>query len=175
MSLNARVGLLAIVALVLSPVWLPLTPFCWWWLRRQRAQGRAAGLRWLLPFQAEALGAFAEATMLEAPGGGYAVVAKNADRYLAAVHSPRHWRTAMMLTLLEFGPCLLGRRRLSRLPLAARRRWIETRYSTTRGLFAVPSLARQLVRMGYYADQGVARRLGFRGMRERTTPARAAG
>lgn len=167
MSLNTRVALLSLLVLACAPLWLPFTPLLWLWLRRQRAHARATGLRELLPCHAAALVAYAEATLLEPPAEGWTCVASNVDRYLAAVRSPRHWRTAMMLTVLEFAPCLLLRRRLSRQPLPARQRWIERHYSTTRGLFALPSLARQLARMGYYTAPSVAQSLGFRTMRQR--------
>ena len=53
------------------------------------------------------------------------------------------------------------------MPLARRRKFVERHLATTKGLLAIPSLARQLVRMGYYTDAGVAASLGFRTMRER--------
>ncbi|MBL8748240.1 MAG: hypothetical protein JNK78_03705 [Planctomycetes bacterium] len=175
MSLNTRVGLLLLALLVSSPVWLPLLPFVLFWLSRERRLGRAEGFRTLPRFLARSIEGYAEATLGTPPAGGFATVARNVDGYLVRVRSPRHWRTTMMLALLEFSPWTRLQPRLSRLPLAARRRWIAERLSTTRGLFAVPSLVRQLVRMGYYADPSVGRSCGFRPMRERVRglPSRA--
>jgi hypothetical protein len=171
MSLNARVGLALLIVLVSVPLWLPLAPIGLWWLHRERARGRAAGLRYLPHFMMRTVTAYAEATLPAPPPDGWQQVARNVDAYLAAIHSPRHWRTSMVLAMLEFMPCLRLRRPLSRQPLAARQRWIARRLSTTRGLLAVPALARQLVRMGYYADPTVAANLGFRSMRERVQAA----
>lgn len=177
MSLNTRVAVALLLALVAMPLWLPLLPFVLWWLARERRLGRARGLTCLPRFMARALSAYAEATHVVPPPTGWKRVAHNVDSYLAAVHSPRHWRTFVVLALLEFSPCVRLRPRLSCMTLPARRAWIEKRLSTTRGLLAVPSLVRQLVRMGYYADASVARELGFRRMRERARgiPSRTRG
>ncbi len=167
MSLNTRVAVALLLALVAMPLWLPFVPFVAWWLARERRLGGEQGLACLPRFMAGALSAYAEATHAVPPPAGWKRVAENVDRYLAAVHSPRHWRTFMMLALLEFSPCLRLRPRLSCMALPARQQWIAARLSATRGLRAVPSLVRQLVRMGYYADATVARELGFRCMRDR--------
>lgn len=167
MSLNSRVAVALLLALVATPLWLPFVPFAWWWLARERRRGRASGLSCLPQFMARTLSAYAEATLIVPLPAGWHRVAVNVDGYLAAVRSPRHWRTFMMLALVEFSPWLRLRPRLSRMALPARQRWVAERLSTTRGLLAVPALVRQLVRMAYYADAGVARELGFRRMRER--------
>jgi hypothetical protein len=78
-----------------------------------------------------------------------------------------------VLVLLEFSPCLRLQAPLSRLPLAKRRRFLERHLATTKGLLAVPALARQLIRMGYYTDPGIAQRLGFRTMKQRRGPGAA--
>jgi hypothetical protein len=175
MSLNARVGFVLLSVAALLPVWLPLAPFAWWWITRERRAGRDLGLIVLPRFVAHSVMAYAEATLPVPPRGGWRDVAERTDSYLAAVQSPRHWRSLMMLFVLEFAPCLRGRRRLSRMPLAARREWIQRHLSTTRGLMAVPALARQLVRMAYYSDPSIAAGLGFRTMRERRPNAVAGG
>lgn len=174
MSLNTRIAVASLLALLATPLWLPLLPFAVWWLRQQRRLGRAAGFACLPRFLADTLAACAAATQATAPPDGWHRVARNVDQYLAAVRSPRHWRTFAMLLLLEFSPCLRLRRPLSRMAPADCRQWIDARLSTTRGLLAVPALARQLVRMGYYADREIAAALGFRRMRERARGARIA-
>lgn len=167
MSLNTRVAVLLASLLVLSPLWLPLSPFAIWWMLRERRLGRAAGMAVLPRCFADAIRAGAEATQSEPPSGGWITVARNVDSYLRSIRSPRHWRTLATLGLLEFSPWLRLRPRLSRMPLQMRRNWIAKRLSTTRGLMAVPALARQLIRMGYYTDCSVARSRGFVPMRQR--------
>jgi len=167
MSLNGRIAMVAVAALLAAPLWLPLSPFGWLWWRRQRRLARAQQLVALNAVQARAITAFAEATLPEPPEGGWATVAQNVDAYLANVDSPRHWRSLAVLTSLEFAPLLRLRAPMSRLPLERRRAFVERHLSTTRGLLAVPALARQLVRMGYYTAPDVAEKLGFRTMRAR--------
>lgn len=167
LSLNARIGLAAAGALLAAPLWLPLLPFAVVWWRRDRQNGRDAGLQVLHQSHARAIAAQAEATLPTPPAAGWDAVAANVDRYLAQLRSPRRWRTVAVLTLLEFAPCVALQAPLSRLPVAARRRFLDRHLSTTTGFGAIPSLARQLVRMGYYTDDGVAASLGFRTMRER--------
>ena len=171
MSLNARIGVAAAMALLVAPLWLPLVPLAILWRRRQRQAGRAQGLLVLDAQQARTIASVAEATFPAAPANGWPVVARNVDQYLAAVHSPRHWRTLVVLTLLEWAPLLRLRAPMSRLRTADRRAFLERHMATTHGLLAIPSLARQLVRMGYYGDAGIAERLGFRTMRQRQAPA----
>jgi hypothetical protein len=173
MSLNARVALAAVVALLASPLWLPLTPWLWWSRRRDRRAGIVAGYRSLTAQQARTIAAHAEATLPTPPPGGWVQVARNVDAYLAAVQSPRHWRTLMLLTLLEHAPRLRGKAPLSRLPLAQRTAFLERHMATTRGLLAIPALARQLVRMGYYTDARIAKELGFVTVAQRRAPARS--
>jgi hypothetical protein len=171
MSLNARVGVALSIALLTLPLWLPLVPFALWWLGRERARGRELGFAYLPRFLSHTIAGYAEATLTLPPPAGWEQVARNVDAYLAAVRSPRHWRTFLVLAMLEFMPCLRLRRPLSRQSHAARQQWIARHLSTTRGLLAVPALARQLVRMGYYADPSIAEALGFRTMRERVQAA----
>lgn len=172
MSLNGRIALLAILALATAPIWLLLSPLAWLAWRRGRSEARARGLLVLNMIQARAVVAHAEATLPSPPDGGWFVVAQNVDRYLAMVDSPRHWRSYAVLVALEFAPCLRFRRPLSRMPLAARRTFMERHLATTKGLLAIPALARQLIRMGYYTDAGIAKDLGFRTMSERRNAAR---
>lgn len=167
MSLNARVALAAAIALLLAPVWLPALPWLLAWRRRQVQRGRELGYAWLDARQAESIAAYAEATLPPLPSGEWAKVAHNVDRYLAGVHSPRRWRIGALLTLLEFAPLLRRGRPLSRMPVDVRREFLERHMATTRGILAIPALARQLVRMGYYTDPEVAARLGFRTMAQR--------
>lgn len=173
MSLNTRVGLVLLLVVAAAPLWVPVSPALIWWLARERRAGRALGLTTLPRCLASAVAGYAEATMAEPPPGGWQQVARNVDAYLSAVRSPRHWRTLVMLAMLEFAPLVALQRPLSRMPRERRRRWIERRLATTRGLMAVPSLARQLVRMGYYCDPAVARGLGFVPMGQRARQTRA--
>lgn len=175
MSLNTRVALALVVSLLLAPLWVPVLPVALVWLWRERKAARATGLAVLPRFLARSVAAYAEATFPVAPEGGWSTVSRHVDAYLAAVHSPRSWRTSVMLAILEFSPCLRLRAPFSHLRLDDRRMWVAERLSTTRGLFAVPSLVRQLVRMGYYADASVARATGFLPMRQRVRglPSRA--
>jgi hypothetical protein len=174
MSLNARIGLLLLCAVVSSPFWLPLLPFLWFAARRSRRDGRALGLLVLTAAQARTLAAMAEATLPKAPTDGWATVARNIDRYLAAVDSPRRWRTLVLIVGLEWVPLLRLQRPLSRQTAARRRVFLERHLATTHGLMAIPSLCRQLIRMGYYTDGGVAQELGFRSMQKRQQAPRAA-
>jgi hypothetical protein len=172
MSLNARVALAAVAALLVCPLWLPLTPWWLWSHRRDRRAGAAAGYRALTASQARTLAAHAEATTPIMPDGGWQQVARNVDAYLSQVRSPRHWRTLVVLTLLEYAPLLRLHAPLSRLPVARRIAFLERHMATTRGLLAIPALARQLVRMGYYTDPRIAARLGFITVAERRAPSR---
>ena len=169
MSLNGRIALVALAALLVSPIWLPLLPAGYIWWRRLRTQARAQGLRELNALQARAIVAHAEATLPAAPKDGWFEVARNVDRYFASVDSPRHWRSHAVLVALEFCPLLRCQAPLSRLPLEKRRAFLEKHLATTKGLLAIPALSRQLIRMGYYTDAGIAESLGFRTMRERRT------
>lgn len=167
MSLNGRIALLCVVALLLAPLWLPLLPLLLWWWRRQRHAAAARGYEAINAIMARTLVAYAEATLPVPPAGGWEVVARNVDRYLAQVRSPRHWRIFAVLTLLEFAPLLRAGLPLSRQTVTRRRRFLELHMATTSGLLAIPALARQLVRMGYYTDAGIAQGLGFRTMQQR--------
>lgn len=173
MSLNTRLALVALVALGLAPLWLPLLPFVWIWRRADRRRGRSAGFQALGWQQARTLAAHAEATMPQPPSSSFDDVARAADAYLAAVDSPRHWRTMLLVTMLEFAPLLRGHRPLSRLPVAARRQFLERYMTTTGGLLGIAALARQLVRMGYYTLPDVAAALGFQTMGERALARRS--
>lgn len=175
MPLNAYLALAMVLAVPLAPLWLLLSPFAVAWWRKELRRGRAMGLVALPAFQAEAIAAHAEASCGDEPQGGWMQVARNVDRYVAGVHSPRHWRTYALLTVLAFSPWLRLQPRLAKLPLAARRAFLDRNLRRTRGLLLVPSLARQLVRMGYYADPLVARDLGFREVGERLAARRAPG
>ncbi|MCA8966570.1 MAG: hypothetical protein H6838_14035 [Planctomycetes bacterium] len=175
LPLNGYLALALIAAVPLAPLWLPLLPLVIWWWRRETRIGRELGYAALPRFAAEAIAAHAEAAFGVAPEGGWTVVARNVDRYLNAVDSPRHWRTFGVLTILAFAPWLRLQPRLAALPLPRRRRFLERHLRTTRGFLLVPSLARQLVRMGYYHDRGIAAALGFRTVNQRRQePARAA-
>lgn len=167
MSLNARIALAAAIALLLAPLWLPAVPWLLAWRRRQVLRGRELGYAWLDARQAATIAAHAEATMPPLPSGDWAKVAHNVDRYLAGVQSPRRWRIGALLTLLEFAPLLRRAEPLSRMPVDVRREFLERHMATTRGMLAIPALARQLVRMGYYTDAEVAARLGFLTMSQR--------
>ena len=167
MSLNGRIAVVAVFALLAAPLWLPLSPVGYLWWRRLRRQGRERGLHVLNALQANAIAAHAEASLPEPPAAGWPVVARNVDRYLAAIDSPRRWRSLVVLTGLEFAPCLRLQRPLSKLPLARRKKFLERHLTTTSGLLAIAALARQLIRMGYYTNADVAARIGFRTMHER--------
>lgn len=171
MSLNGRIALVALVALLALPLWLPLSPLLYIWWRRKRKQARAKGLRVLNMIQANAIVAHAEASLPTPPADGWFAVARNIDRYLATVDSPRHWRSHAVLIALEFSPCLRLQAPLSRLPLEKRRAFLERHLATTKGLLALPALSRQLIRMGYYTDPGIAQSLGFRTMQQRRASA----
>ena len=167
MSLNARIAMLGLAALISAPLWLILSPLLWLWWRRLGAQARARGLKTLNMLEARAIVAHAEATLPTPPADGWFVVARNIDRYLTTVDSPRTWRSHAVLVALEFAPYLRLRAPLSRLTLAKRRAFFERHLATTKGLLAIPALARQLIRMGYYSDAGIAKGLGFQTMSQR--------
>ncbi|MFT4514378.1 MAG: hypothetical protein ACI89X_000355 [Planctomycetota bacterium] len=175
MSLNGRIALVAVVALLALPLWLPFSPLVYIWWRRKRKHAQAKGLRVLNMIQANAIVAHAEASLPTPPADGWFAVARNIDRYLATVDSPRHWRSHAVLVALEFAPCLRLRAPLSRLPLEQRRAFMERHLATTKGLMAIPALSRQLIRMGYYTDPGIAQALGFRTMQQRRTGTTQAG
>ena len=167
MSLNGRIALAAVVAVMVAPLWLPLLPIAWLRWRHLRTRARSMGFLTLNLLQARAIAAHAEASLPEPPPQGWLQVAHNVDRYLAKIDSPRHWRSKAVLVALEYAPLLRLYRPLSMLPLAKRRTFLERHLTTTKGLLAIPALARQLIRMGYYTDATIAHNLGFRTMRQR--------
>lgn len=173
MSLNGRIALVAVFALLALPLWLPVSPLVYLWWRKNHKRARERGLRVLNMVQANAIVAHAEASLPIPPDDGWFAVAKNVDRYLALVHSPRHWRSHAVLVALEFAPCLRFQAPLSRLPLPKRRAFLERHLATTKGLLAIPALSRQLIRMGYYTDAGIAQQLGFRTMVQRRSGSRS--
>src|SRR5262249_41415186 len=152
----ARLGLALGCAMMVSPLWLPLLPVAFLWWRRQRRRARAIGLLALDAQQARTIAAFAEATLPAMPAGGWMVVARNVDAYVSQVRSPRRGRTMLLLTVLEWAPLLRAHRPLSRQHADARGEFLARHMATTHGLLAIPALLRQLVRMGYYTDAGIA-------------------
>lgn len=165
MSLNGYLALGFGCAVLLSPVLLPLSLLvivpAW---RRELRRARAEGIVVLPAFLVDTVVAAAEAMIADQPPpGSWRQVGLGVDRYLAAIDSPRRWRIVAVLVLLEFAPWLTLQRRLSKLAPAARANFVRRRLARTRGPFAIPGMARQLVRLAYYNDPAVGARIGFTG------------
>ena len=177
MPLNAWLAIGVVMVIIASPLIVLTLPLWGWWLLRQRRLKAERGLVWLLPVMADTASRYGEAMVRgdapvgdaalvdEAPGGDgdWDRIGRNVDRFLAAApHNPRRWRLPMLLLALEFAPLAVFRPPFSWMGVAARCRFVDRNLSRTTGLFGVFSLARQAVRLAYYSDPSVHRRLGFR-------------
>jgi hypothetical protein len=88
-------------------------------------------------------------------------VAGNVERFLLRGRSQRAWRIRLLLTLIEFTPLLLLRRRFSRLSCDQRVRLIEERYVHGRYLWALCAKVKHLVYLGAYGGPAGERAVGF--------------
>jgi hypothetical protein len=162
-SLNGYVAIAAVLAVLLSPVLLLLSPIWVPWLLAQSRRGRGEGYRTLQPWMARTIELYAEAGIRGGPPpGGWQRVARILDDYLASIRSPRAWRPKMVVLLMEIAPLLVLRPRFSRLGAAERRAFLDRHVAGQRGLLRVAALGRQLVRLGYYSDPEVQAAMGFR-------------
>jgi hypothetical protein len=126
------------------------------WQRRRR------GLAYLLPFQARTVARFAEAAIAaEEEPAEWDAVASRVDRYLGSFQSPRKWRSAWLFTAIELLPLAHGKFFFSAMSRASRTQFCVDHLQTTRGVHGALSIARQLVRLGYYSRPASQRFAGF--------------
>ena len=162
MPINGWLALAGAVVLLLSPLIVLTAPLWGVWLWLQRRSARQAGWRALLPIMAETLEAAAAAMVRgPAPDGGWVEVARRADTYLASIGLSRRWRAQLVVCALQILPLLTLQPPFTRMSPTARREFVARHLATTRGLFGLASLGRQMVRMGYYAAPGPQRAVGF--------------
>ena len=166
MPLNFYIALAAFAVLLLSPLLLVLSPLIWWLWARDRRRGRALGFELMTASMGRTLGRTARA-MLRGAEVDELAVARHADRFLARSKGPRTWRTLGMLIALEYLPLLRLHRPLSRMDDASANRFVDRHLATTRGLFGVISLVRQLVKIGFYGDLSRRGEFGFEPMGSR--------
>ena len=166
MPLNFYIALAALAVLLMSPLLIVLSPVIWWIWARDRRRGRELGLELMTASMGRTLGRAARA-MLRGADVDELEVARHADRFLARSKGPRTWRTLGMLIALEYLPLLTLQRPLSRMSDAAAERFVDRHLATTRGIFGVLSLCRQLVKIGYYGDMSRRGEFGFVPMKGR--------
>ena len=118
-----------LVAVLLLPLWIALSPLAWLWLRKQKRIARAEGYRAILPFMAETLESYCKVEVsAEPPPGGWERVARNVDRYIAGIDSPRIWRVKLLLAAMEYGPVLTFRPPFSRMSREAQEHLVRNYY-----------------------------------------------
>jgi len=163
MPLNAWLALAALGTIVLAPLWLVTSPVWGLWLLGQSRRRRREHWRTVLPFMARTIERYAEAMIRggDPPSGGWTQVARAVDGYLATIRLSRRWRIQMLLVGMELAPVLTLRKPFSALTLAARERFLDERLSTTRGLFGLFGLGRQMIRLGYYGAADRQAEVGF--------------
>lgn len=169
MSLNGRLALVALLALPFSPILLLLSPIVIWRRIRSLRIARLKGYRQLDMTMVACLSSCADAMIRgshESADGCLSAteqdrVVREIDRFLDLGWSARTWRTKALILALEHAPRARFLPPFSRLSVAERRDFVDRHLSTTRGLFGVLSLSRQLVRIGYYCGENVQRALGF--------------
>jgi len=168
MTLNTYLVLAVLVLILLSPLFLLTSPVWVPWLIVQRRTQRRLGYRALLPFMAGTIENYAKLMIRgDAPGGDWANVSRNLDRYIAETRSPRIWRLQLMCLIMEVAPILRFQLPFSLLSTRAREAFIENNLKHGRGLMRVVSMGRQLVRLCYYASESTHRRMGFVPMKQR--------
>ena len=168
MTLNAYLVTAVIVLVLLSPLFLLASPVWVPWLIIQRRSQRKLGYRRLLPFMAGTIENYTRLMIRgEAPGGDWANVSRNLDRYIAETRSPRIWRLQLMCLIMEVAPVLRLRLPFSLLSENAREAFLENNLKHGRGLMRIVSMGRQLARLCYYATPGTHQRMGFVPMPQR--------
>jgi hypothetical protein len=162
MPLNGWLVVAFVVLVLLSPLFLLLSPIWIVWLVVQQRRRRREGWRMLMPFMADTLAAAAEVIVRgEAPKHGWHAVARRVDAYLATMKLSRRWRAQLVVIAVQVLPLLTGRGPFTMLAVKRRQDFVDSRLCTTRGLFGLASLVRQMVRLGYYAEDDRARAVGF--------------
>ncbi len=74
------------------------------------------------------------------------------ERFLIAGRSKRAWRIRALLTLVEWAPVTLRRKRFSKMSHDERRRLVTERYITGKGVWAVCAKVRFIVYLGAYGS-----------------------
>ncbi|HEB53060.1 MAG TPA: hypothetical protein ENI87_07395 [bacterium] len=161
MTWNQLTALSAIAALALLPIALLTSPIWGIWLLLERRGRRRRGRRALLPHAERTLVAYCEAMIRGDQVLGFAHVAERMDRFLSAEDSPRGWRNALLLTLMEYAPTLVLGLPFSRRGLAARRRFVDRHLTGASPVFRLLTFGKQLVRMAYYSDDVARQQMGF--------------
>jgi hypothetical protein len=168
MSVNAYLALTVVVLFLMLPVILVTSPIWLIWVVLQKLQQRRRGYQRLWPYMARTSRLYAEA-MIEgdAPGGDWENVPRNLDKYIAATISPRIWRLRLVITAMEVAPVIRFRLPFSMLSAKARKDFVERYLVEPKGVMRIPSLGRQLMRLGYYATPQTHEEIGFARMAER--------
>jgi hypothetical protein len=79
-------------------------------------------------------------------------IADNVEKFLIRGRSRRAWRVRALMQVVEWSPLVVGRRPLSRMSVAERRRLVVEYYVDGRGLWGICAKARYLVLIGVYGD-----------------------
>jgi hypothetical protein len=165
----ARAAILWVAAAATGPLWI--APVGLWALLQRRARGRL-GLSVLWPVMASAADAYARAWIHDPEGHAASPerASRRLDRFLAHANAPRLWRVRALLVAMELAPLCVGSGRFSRLDAVRARRFLEEHVERPGAPLAILRPGRQLVRMGWYADPGVGREIGYLASEERRRP-----
>lgn len=167
MTLFQVTAVVAIVAIVAVPLALLTSPLWIAWYLLERRGRRRRGFKTLLPHAERTLLAYCEAMIRSSEPLDFSHVPRRMDFFLSTPDSPRLWRNALLLALMEYAPALVLGLPFSRRSLAARRRFVD-RYLTGRSeLFRLLTFGKQLVRMAYYSDEVARKHTGFVPLGER--------
>jgi hypothetical protein len=162
MTLNGYLFTAVVVLLLLSPLILLTCPMWLVWLWFQRRGRKRLGYDRLLPFMARTVEAYARVMIRgDAPGGEWATVTRNLDRFIAHTRSPRVWRLQLLVIIMEVAPLLRLRLPFSLQSPQARADFVEMYLVNARGLLRIASMGRQLIRLSYYAAAETQERMGF--------------
>jgi choline dehydrogenase-like flavoprotein len=125
-------------------------------------------MRYLPPSAFRALMAFAEVLVLrEDREVAPAEVAVRVDHYLASFRAHEKWKIRGALLILAYWPLFTGRPPFHVMSPDLRERWVRARFEEVSDrrlpafLQAVIRTAQQFCFMGYYGDEGAARRAGY--------------
>lgn len=162
MSLNTYIFIGLALALVLSPLIVVTSPIWGTWMLWQLRAKRRQGYRYLWPFMAKTIAAYAEAMIpTDEPDLPWPQVARNLDGYLHSYRSRRKWRILLVAGGLEFVPILAFRLPFTWMSKSARRRFCLRYLTTSKGVWGKVAMGKQLIRLGYYSAREAHERMGF--------------